>query len=134
MPLREIYTVDEYEGETPFKGGINAGYPGPVNLNVGGALDHDPLWLYKSQEVTGPVIRCIVVANEDTGQTVYGPGAPAGEYDVVWVEELIPDNLHPPSGPYPANAQDLNEGESGGVFPFIYISDYIYIGYCVDQE
>jgi hypothetical protein len=134
VPLREIYTVDEYEEETPYKGGLNAGHLGPVNLNAGGVVEHDPLWLYKVLEGTGPVIRCIVVANETIGQTVYGPAAAEGQYDVVWVEELIPDNLHPPSGPYPDNAQDLNEGESFIFPPVFEISDYIYIGYCVDQE
>jgi len=133
VPLRDIYTVDVYDGETPQRGGLNAGYPGSVNLNAGTPFVHSPLWLYKVQGI-GPVIRCVVVANEDSGQTEYGPPEAEGLYDIVWVEELIPDSHTTPYGSYPPYAQDLNEGESGGLFPLIYISDYIYIGYCIDKN
>jgi hypothetical protein len=130
VPLREIYTVDVYDGETPIKGGLHAGYPGTVNLNAGSPFDHSPLWLNKVQGI-GSVIRCVVVANEDEGQTEYGPPEAEGLYDVVWVEELIPDSHTTPYGPYPPYAQDLNEGESIPIPPIF--SDYIYIGYCIDK-
>lgn len=60
----------------------------------------------------------------------YGPPEVEGEYPVVWAQERKSDGwstVHP--GPWEPNPQDLNEGTS-----FIHITDYIYLGYGVDQE
>jgi hypothetical protein len=124
-PVSKIYTVDEYDGETP-QGGTKL----PVNLNhndyvTGG---HEPLWLYYMKS-SWPVARCIVVYNATTGEMVYGPPEAEGEYEIVWVEELLPDEWKTPYEDLPPDAQDLNEGQS---FPPLYISDYIYIGYGKD--
>ena len=126
-PIGEIYTVDEFDHETPTKGGTKI----PVNLNAGPTIGHDPLWLYYINS-SWPVARCVVVANETKKITKYGPPEAEGKYPVVWVKELLPDDSKTPSEfPEPADAQDLNEGES---FPPFFISDWIFIGYCVDQE
>ena len=127
-PIGEIYTVDEFDKETPTKGGTKI----PVNLNGGSPFVHQPLWLYYINS-SWPVARCVVVANETKKITKYGPPEAEGKYPVVWVKELLPDDWKTPSDyPQPADAQDLNEGESDSLL-FI-LSDYIYIGYCVDQE
>ena len=127
-PIGEIYTVDEFDGETPTKGGTKI----PVNLNAGPTIGHDPLWLYYINS-SWPVARCVVVANETKKITKYGPPEAEGKYPVVWVKELLPDDLKTPETfPEPPDAQDLNEGESMPLLGFL--SDYIYIGYCVDQE
>jgi hypothetical protein len=59
---------------------------------------------------------------------MYAPPEAEGKYQVVWVEELKPDNLKTPYSEFPPNVQDLNEGESS----LFYVSDYIYMGYCKD--
>jgi len=122
-PLGEIYTVDEYGRESPYKGGTKL----PVNLNEGGNGGHDPLWLYKVK-ATDTIARCVVVANDSRGVTMYGPLQAEGQYDVVWVEEIIPNSLKA-LPPYPPDAQDLNEGESNLFYP---LTDFIYIGFCAD--
>ena len=126
QPISKIYTVDEYDGETP-QGGTKL----PVNLNEGGPSPHEPLWLYYLK-ASWPVARCVVVdrrsADGTNHQRKYGPPEAEGKYQIVWVEELLPDNLNPPYSEFPSNAQDLNEGESF----LLAISDYIYIGYCKD--
>ena len=121
-PISKIYTVDEYDGETP-QGGTKL----PVNLNEGGPSSHEPLWLYYVKS-TWPVARCVVVDNRTKGKRVYAPPESEGKYQVVWVEELLPDKYGSPYNDLPTNAQDLNEGESS----LFYMSDYIYIGYCKD--
>jgi len=127
-PIGEIYTVDEFDRETPSKGGTKI----PVNLNEGPSIQHDPLWLYYINS-SWPVARCVVVANETEKITKFGPPEAEGKYPVVWVKELLPDQWKTPSEfPQPPDAQDLNEGQS---FPLLLlISDWIFIGYCVDQE
>jgi len=121
-PISKIYTVDEYDGETP-QGGTKL----PVNLNEGGPSSHEPLWLYYVKS-SWPVARCVVVDNRTKGIRVYAPPEAEGKYQVVWVEELLPDKYGSPYNDLPINAQDLNEGESS----LFYMSDYIYIGYCKD--
>ena len=124
-PIGKIYTVNEYDGETPIN---NADIKLPVNLNGEGSTKL--LWLYQSTS-TGPVVRCIVVANETKRKIAYGPPEAAGKYNVIWVEEIDPDEWKTPSDyPQPPDAQDLNEHQSV-VFPPI-LSDWIFIGYCVD--
>jgi len=126
VPVSRIYTVDEYDGETP-QGGTKL----PVNLNenVFGGSVHEPLWLYYLQ-ASWPVARCVVVYNATENVIRYGPPEAEGKYQVVWGEELKPDSLKNPTAyGVPPDAQDLNEGES---FPPFAISDYIYIGYCKD--
>jgi hypothetical protein len=132
QPVSRIYTVDEYDKETP-----QDGTKLPVNLNEGGPSSHEPLWLYYVKS-DWPVARCIVVDSRKSDGTdhvrVYAPPEAAGQYQVVWVQELSPDTLKSPytSEGIPADAQDLNEGESFFLPPFILVSDYIYIGYCRD--
>ncbi|MGC9324177.1 MAG: hypothetical protein ACP5G0_05430 [Desulfomonilia bacterium] len=125
VPVSKIYTVDEYDGETS-QGGTKL----PVNLNeneytTGG---HEPLWLYYTRS-SWPVARCIVVYNATNGVKKYGPPEAEGKYEIVWVEELSPDEWKTPYADIPPDAQDLNEGES---IPLYFISDYIYIGYGKD--
>lgn len=124
QPVSRIYTVDEHDGEVP-QGGTKL----PVDLNAGtpvvGGL---PLWLY-TVKAERPVARCIVVDNRTKGKRVYGPPEAAGKYQIEWVRELSPDTLGSPYTDLPTDAQDLNEGES--IFP-VFLSDYIYIGYCKD--
>jgi hypothetical protein len=89
------------------------------------------LWLYYINS-PWPVARCVVVANETKKITRFGPPQAEGKYPVVWVKELLPDEWKTPSNfPQPPDAQDLNEGQS---LPPFFISDWIFIGYCVDQE
>ena len=125
-PVSKIYTVDEYDGETP-QGGTKL----PVNLNEnahGGSV-HEPLWLYYLKS-SWPVARCVVVDNRTKGKKAYGPPEAEGKYQIVWVEELLPDEWKTPSEyPQPPDAQDLNEGES---FAPLVLSDWIFIGYCKD--
>lgn len=124
QPVGRIYTVDEHDQETP-QGGVKL----PVNLNEGSSFVGGlPLWLYVVK-ADRPVARCVVVDNRTKGTRVYGPPEAAGKYQIEWVQELLPDSLNPPYPDLPANAQDLNEGES---IPFVFLSDYIYIGYCKD--
>jgi hypothetical protein len=124
-PIGEIYTVAEYDGETPISEDDTK-----LSVNLNGEGNANPLWLYRSTS-TGAVIRCIVVANETEGKTVYGPPEAAGKYNVIWVEELDPDSWKTPSGyPQPSDAQDLNEADSP-IFPRW--ADWIFIGYCVDR-
>jgi len=132
-PIGELYTVDAYDGEKPKSVGTKI----PVDLNAGSPFSppHGPLWLY-SVEATSAVARCVVVANlgankgSDVPVIKYGPPEAEGQYRVVWVQELEPDSWKNSTPGYPADVQDLNEGESN---PFFFIlSDYIYIGYCVD--
>ena len=124
-PIGKIYTVAEYDGETPIS---NADIKLSVNLNGEGSTN--PLWLYHSTS-TGPVVRCIVVANETEGKTIYGPPEAAGKYNVIWVEELDPDSWKTPSEyPQPPDAQDLNEAYNP--IPIPRFTDWIFIGYCVD--
>lgn len=119
-PLGEIYTVAQYDGESPKAQGTKL----PVNLNAGPRQEHE-LWLYKVR-ATDVIMRCVVVANPTEGVTKYGPPAAEGKHDVVWVEERKPDSLKTPYPSYPPDVQDLNEGE--GLW-----TDYIYLGYCVDR-
>jgi hypothetical protein len=125
-PVGKIYTVDEYDHEQP-RGGTKL----PVDLNnndyaTGG---HGPLWLYFTRS-SWPVARCIVVYNATEGIMKYAPPEAEGKYDIVWVQELLPDTLDAPVEDLPPHAQDLNEGQS---FPYLgYYSDYIYIGYGKD--
>ena len=121
-PIGKIYTVAEFDGETAL-----SGYDTrlSVSLNSGSPVVDHNLWLYHTAS-SGPVIRCVVVANESDGVTVYGPPEAEGKYSVVWVEELSQDYQGTPSNfPQPSNAQDLNEGEG----PW---TDWIFLGYCVD--
>ena len=124
-PISKIYTVDEYDGETP-----HGGTKLPVNLNENayGGSTHEPLWLYYLKS-NWPVAPCVVVDNKTKGVRKYGPSEAEGKYQIIWVEELLPDNWKTPYPDLPSNAQDLNEGES---LPPLFISDYIYIGYCKD--
>ncbi len=127
-PISKIYTVDEFDGEKDTQGGTQL----PVNLNNGDIVkSHEPLWLYYIKS-DWPVVRCIAVYQRNgTSKVVkYGPPEAAGQYDIVWVEELLPDDLKSPYDDIPPDAQDLNEGQSN---PFILLmSDYIYIGYGID--
>jgi len=126
-PIGDIYTVAEYDGEEPI---IEDDIRLPVSLN-GDDTNH-PLWLYYS-ESSGSVVRGIVVSNESEGLTFYGPPEAEGKYDVVWVEELIPDEWKTPSEfPQPPDAQDLNEKQSFLFPPIFLMSDWIFLGYCVD--
>lgn len=123
-PIGEIYTVAEYDGETPISEDDTK-----LSVNLNGEVSTNPLWLYYSTS-RGPVVRCIVVANETEGKTVYGPPEAAGKYNVIWVEELDPDSWKTPSDyPQPPDAQDLNEVYNIG---FIKVTNWIFIGYCVD--
>lgn len=124
QPISRIYTVDEYDHETP-QGGTKL----PVDLNAGSPfVGGRPLWLY-TVKADRPVARCVVVINRTKDKLEYGPPQAAGKYQIEWVRELVPDNLSPPSGyGVPADAQDLNEGESY----LLYVSDYIFIGLCKD--
>lgn len=122
-PISEIYTVAEIRGETPISEDDTK-----LSANLNGEGDQTSLWLYYSAS-SGFVLRCIVVANETSGVTVYGPPEAGGQYNVIWVEELDPDELKTPSTfPQPPDAQDLNEKD--GFIPGS--SDWIFIGYCTD--
>jgi hypothetical protein len=116
MPISEIYTVNELDGEEP-QGGTKV--PVSVNGDIGG------IWLYYIK-ASRPVARSIVIYNASEAVKVYGPPEAEGNYKTVWVEELSDDDSDAPSNfGVPADAQDLNEGAG----PF---SDYIYIGYGTD--
>ncbi len=127
-PISRIYTVDEYDGETDTLGGTKL----PVNLNEDNLKDegNKPLWLYYIKS-DWPVVRSIVVYQRqgDWNVVKYGPPEAEGQYDIVWVQELVPDNFKSPYDDIHPDAQDLNEGQSNFIF---LMSDYLYIGYGVD--
>ena len=132
-PLGEIYTVDATDGET-LKDVEDTLIPG--NLNSGTPVEGNRIHL-ACRHTSWPVVRGIVFANvDDTGDTVSIVDAPPGiasRYPVIWATERIRGNWAVgPEGPWPNDAQDLNEGTSW-LFPPI-LSDYNYIGYCVDPE
>lgn len=140
QPISKIYTVDEAPADSLCGGGVESPQGGtqlPVNLNEGSPKGREPLWLYHMKS-DWPVARCIVVdarkADGSNHVRMYAPPEAAGQYQVVWVEALEPGSCKSPytSEGIPPDAQDLNEGEWLGVFPFIVLSDYIYIGYCRD--
>ncbi len=122
-PISRIYTVDEYDGETDTLGGTKL----PVNLNEDDFTDegNKPLWLYYLKS-DWPVVRSIVAYQRqgDWNAVEYGPPEAEGLYDIVWVQELVPDDLKSPYDDIHPDAQDLNEGQ--------FMSDYLYIGYGVD--
>lgn len=116
MPISEIYTVNEQDGEAP-QGGTKV--PVSVNGDVGG------IWLYYIK-ASRPVARSIVIYNATEAVKVYGPPEAEGTYKTVWVEELSDDEWgEPDSYGVPNDAQNLNEGRT--IF-----SDDIYIGYGTD--
>jgi len=116
MPISEIYTVNELDGEEP-DGGTKV--PVSVNGDIGG------IWLYYTK-ASRPVVRYIVIYNASESVKVYGPPEEKDNYETVWVEELSDGDSDAPSNfGVPPDAQDLNEGAG----PF---SDYIYIGYGTD--
>lgn len=130
-PLREIYTVDETEGE---KAKSKNDTVLPNNLNSGSIVTGNVIHL-AFRHGNWPVVRGIAVANidtsDDTTMIQYAPPNVEGRYPVVWVQERKSDGWRSVKpGPWEPNPQDLNEGTSS----LIHITDYIYIGYCVDQE
>jgi hypothetical protein len=133
-PLGEIYTVDETDGET-VKDVEDIKLP--VNLNSGTPVEGNRIFL-ACCDADWPVVRGIVFANvDDMGETISIVDAPPGissRYPVIWATERIEGSWDGviPNAPWPSDAQDLNEGTSW-LFPPI-LSDYNYIGYCVDQE
>ncbi len=137
QPISKIYTVDEAPADSLCGGGVETAQGGtrlPVNLNQGSPKGREPLWLYYEKS-DWPVARCIVVdarkADGSNHVRMYAPPEAAGQYQVVWVEQLTPGTCTSPftSEGIPPHAQDLNEGEAPA--PFV-LSDYIYIGYCKD--
>ncbi len=136
VPISEIYTVDETDGEN-VKSENDTQLS--INLNSNSALNGDKIYLaFRNSD--WPVVRGIAVANydnyDDTTVIKYAPPSVENEYPVVWVQEQLKGDLSSsPPGPWGAAPQDLNEGTSWlATFPLIYVTDYIYIGYCVDQE
>jgi len=131
-PLDEIYTVDVTDGEDLKSAEDTRIW---VNLNSGTPVTGHEIYLACSRS-DWPVVRGIVVANVDDVDTVTMEDAPPGisnRYPVIWVKERISGGMSAsPPGPWSTDGQDLNEGTSWLVPPII--SDYSYIGYCVDQE
>ncbi|MBN1441947.1 MAG: hypothetical protein JXA90_04515 [Planctomycetes bacterium] len=131
-PLGEIYTVDETDGEKP-KSKDDTVLPN--NLNSGSVVEGNRIFLaFKSSD--WPVVRGIAVANIDSSDNStmiqYAPPNVEGKYPVVWVQERKNDGWSTSMpGPWEPSPQDLNEGTS---FALFYVTDYNYIGYCVDQE
>jgi len=127
-PLAELYTVDETEGEA-LKARDDTWIDG--DLNAGTSTGGHVIYLACRQD-RWPVVRGIVVANVDpddyTAQIAYAPPEVEGQYPVIWLKERRDTAWSPcPEGPWTCDAQDLNEGAG-------WWTDWVYIGYCVDQE
>ena len=134
-PLGEIYTVDKTEGEA-LKSDAHTQLP--VNLTSHSIVVGHEIYL-TFQHSAWPVVRGIAVANvdteEDTQVIKYVPPEVEGKYPVFWVQERSSTEAQSAeAGKWGPNPQDLNEGTSFLLPPFFNITDYIYIGYCLDQE
>jgi hypothetical protein len=133
-PLGEVYTVDKTDGETlKSEGDTQLG----INLTTNSIGVGDEIYL-AFRHAAWPVVRGIAVANVDyakgTEVIKYIPPEVKGIYPVYWVQQRpstpLPRNGEPGHfGYYP---QDLNEGTSTIIPP--HMTDYIYIGYCLDQD
>jgi len=127
IPLGELYTVDETEGEA-LKAGDDVWIEG--NLNAGASGGGHVIYL-ACRHGDWPVVRGIAVANvdpdDDTVSIAYAPPEVEGQYPVIWLKERRDTAWRPcKDGPWTCDAQDLNEGMG-------YWTDWVFIGYCVDQ-
>jgi len=128
--VSEIYTVDVTEGEG-LKSADDTRFT--VNTNNNSINTGNEIYIAFGRS-DWPVVRGIAVAVLSNGGNAYYRYFPAGieqRYPVVWVRERKDNDPYgQPDGPWGTDAQDLNEGTS----TFLYVTDYIYLGYLVDQE
>lgn len=129
-PVSEIYTVDSTDGEG-LKSGVDTSLMVNTNNN---AFYSDANRIYIAFATADwPVVRGIAVANYDLSETRahYAPPGVEATYPIVWSQQRAYHRVIDHDGQWGPNPQDLNEGTSG---IFTGVTDYIYIGYMVDQE